>query len=75
MSLLWCNIKNCSQFLAQISGEKKMEKKTVKFWLSAVSEICFKLVCNLIEVILTLTAAWNPKSRTEALTSIAPYTV
>lgn len=52
-----------------------MEKEPGKFFLSAVSQIYFKLVRSLIKVILNLAAVQNPKSRTETLTSIAPYTV
>lgn len=52
-----------------------MEKETRKFGLSTVSQICFTLAHNLIEVILNVAAVQNPKSRTEALTSITPYIV
>lgn len=52
-----------------------MEKEPGKFCLSAVSQIYFKLVQNLIKVILNVAAVQNPKSHTEALISIAPHTV
>lgn len=74
-SFLWCSTKICSRFPAQISGEKEMEKETRKFGLSAVSQICFTPTHNLTEVILNLAAVQNPKSCTEALTSITPCIV